>query len=127
MTDIICPGCGKAFKIDGSGYAEIVKQVRDKEFKEAISEKLHSLEAEKKSAVELANANKDSEIAKLKADLQSNELKSQLNIKEATTKLEKERDSLKQSLEARALEKQLLESSLNEKYQLELKTKDEQI
>ena len=31
------------------------------------------------------------------------------------------------SLEARALEKQLLESSLNEKYQLELKTKDEQI
>ena len=30
MTDIICPGCGKAFKIDGSGYAEIVKQVRDR-------------------------------------------------------------------------------------------------
>ena len=53
MNDIVCPGCGKAFKIDGSGYAEIVKQVRDKEFKEAISEKLHSLEAEKKSAVEL--------------------------------------------------------------------------
>ena len=127
MKDIICPDCGKAFKIDGSGYAEIVKQVRDKEFKEAISERLISLEAEKKSAVELANANKDSEIGKLKAELQSSELKSQLNIKEATTKLEKERDLLKQSLEARALEKQLLESSLNEKYQLELKTKDEQI
>jgi len=127
MNDIICPGCGKAFKIDGSGYAEIVKQVRDKEFKEAISEKLHSLEAEKKSAVELANANKDSEIAKLKADLQASELKNQLNIKEVTSELEKERDLLKQSLEAKALERQLLESSLNEKFQLELKTKDEQI
>ena len=29
MNDIICPHCNKAFKIDETGYADIVKQVRD--------------------------------------------------------------------------------------------------
>ena len=29
MHEIICPHCGKAFKIDEAGYADILKQVRD--------------------------------------------------------------------------------------------------
>ena len=32
MHDIICPHCGKAFKIDEAGYADILKQVRDNDF-----------------------------------------------------------------------------------------------
>jgi hypothetical protein len=43
MSDITCPGCGKAFKIDGSGYAEILKQVHDKEFDKAINDRLSRL------------------------------------------------------------------------------------
>jgi hypothetical protein len=27
VHDIICPHCGKAFKVDGAGYANILKQV----------------------------------------------------------------------------------------------------
>ena len=69
MNDITCPGCGKAFKIDGSGYAEILKQVRDKEFDKAITDRLALAEAEKASALELAKAGKDAEIEKLKAAL----------------------------------------------------------
>jgi len=29
MHDIICPHCNKAFKVDESGYADILKQVHD--------------------------------------------------------------------------------------------------
>ena len=32
MQEIKCPKCGELFQVDESGYAAIVKQVRDKEF-----------------------------------------------------------------------------------------------
>lgn len=32
MQEIKCPKCGEVFVVDESGYANIVKQVRDKEF-----------------------------------------------------------------------------------------------
>ncbi len=34
MHEIICPHCGKAFKIDEAGYADILKQVRDGAFEQ---------------------------------------------------------------------------------------------
>ena len=127
MNDITCPGCGKAFKIDGSGYAEILKQVRDKEFDKAITDRLSLAEAEKLSALELAKAGKDAEIAKLKADLDASTLASKLAITEATTKIEKERDDLASKIREKEFEQKIQETAINEKYQLELKTKDEQI
>jgi hypothetical protein len=127
MNDITCPGCGKAFKIDGSGYAEILKQVRDKEFDKAITDRLSLAEAEKTSALELAKAAKDAEIAKLKADLEARTLESKLAITAATAKVEKERDDLASKIREKDFEQKIQETAINEKYQLELKTKDEQI
>ena len=40
MHEIICPHCGKAFKIDEAGYADILKQVRNSEFKQQLYEQL---------------------------------------------------------------------------------------
>ena len=40
MHEIICPHCGKAFKIDEAGYADILKQVRDGEFEQQLHERL---------------------------------------------------------------------------------------
>ena len=37
MQEIKCPKCGEVFQVDESGYAAIVKQVRDKEFDKEIS------------------------------------------------------------------------------------------
>jgi hypothetical protein len=37
MNEIICPHCKKAFKVDEAGFADIVKQVRDHEFHDAIT------------------------------------------------------------------------------------------
>jgi hypothetical protein len=56
MQEIICPHCDKAFKVDESGYAEILKQVRDADFAQQLHERLELAERDKQSAVELANA-----------------------------------------------------------------------
>ena len=54
MHEIICPHCGKAFKIDEAGYADMLKQVRDHEFDAALQERLQLAEREKETALELA-------------------------------------------------------------------------
>ena len=36
MQEIKCPKCGEVFQVDESGYAAIVKQVRDKEFEKEV-------------------------------------------------------------------------------------------
>jgi hypothetical protein len=79
MNEIICPNCKKAFKIDEAGFANIVKQVRDHEFKEELHEREKFLEADKENAVRLVEeqtknklkdelAEKDTKIATLKAE-----------------------------------------------------------
>jgi hypothetical protein len=78
MNEIICPNCKKAFKVDEAGFADILKQVRDRQFDEELQNRLALADKEKNSAVLLAEANiknslqeqlskKDNEITKLKA------------------------------------------------------------
>ncbi len=52
MQEIKCPKCGEFFLIDESGYAEIVKQVRDKEFRREIDEQKTQLAEKVAAAVE---------------------------------------------------------------------------
>ena len=51
MKDIICTHCNKAFKVDETGYADILKQVHDSEFEEQLHERLVLAEKEKLNAV----------------------------------------------------------------------------
>ena len=48
MNEIICPHCEKAFKIDEAGYADILKQIRNKEFDKELHEKLAAAEQTKR-------------------------------------------------------------------------------
>ncbi len=57
MHEIICPHCHKAFKIDETGYADILKQVRDGDFEKQLHERLELAEREKQGAIALAEAN----------------------------------------------------------------------
>lgn len=107
MNEIICPHCHKAFKIDETGYADILKQIRNKEFEKEIHEKLEAAEKEKKSAlslVELENetkrlklvADKEGEIADLKNTIDKFEIQKQLSESELKKSLEdqiKDRDA----------------------------------
>lgn len=138
MHEIICPHCGKAFKIDEAGYADILKQVRDGEFEKQLHERLELAEQDKLSAVELAKskatnesqmtvATKDSEIQALKAKLDGVKVAQKLAITEAVSAVEKERDDLKNGLERVKLEKQLAEKSLKDKYETQIKDRDDMI
>ncbi|CAD6560728.1 DUF2130 domain-containing protein [Paraburkholderia sabiae] len=110
MHEIICPHCGKAFKIDEAGYADILKQVRDSEFEQQLHERLELAEQDKRNAVELATTKvaselkeasvaKDSEIKELKAKIDAAEVVRKLAITEALNAVEKERDVLANELE----------------------------
>ena len=138
MHEIKCPHCGEAFTVDESGYAELLKQVRDEAFEKSLSEALTRAESEKQTAIQLAEANlreqlsaaanaKDAEIQRLEADLASAELAKQLELKNALTALEKERDDLKRNLDAKEDQQKLLESSLKEKYETQIKDREDQI
>lgn len=153
MNEIICPHCKKAFKVDEAGFADILKQVRDHEFNEELRERVALLEKDKQSAVELATektknelaadlTKRDAEIADLKAratakikELEANatlqstkfEAESKLAVTEAINAIEKQRDELASELKSKSTEQQLLASSLRDKYETELKSKDEMI
>ncbi|OMR39975.1 DUF2130 domain-containing protein [Burkholderia pseudomallei] len=138
MNEIICPHCGKAFKIDEAGYADILKQVRDNEFEQQLHERLELAERDKLNAIELATTKvaselgraasaKDAEIQNLKAKLDTIEVAQKLAITEALSAVEKERDELKNRLERAELEMQLAEKSLKDKYETQIKDRDEAI
>ena len=117
MHEIICPHCGKAFKIDEAGYANILKQVRDNDFEKQLHERLELAEQDKRNAVELAKAKvaselqkaasaKDAEIQELKAKLDAGEVARQLAVAQALNAVEKERDALANELEQAKHDKQ---------------------
>ncbi len=185
MHEIICPHCNKAFKVDETGYADILKQVRDSEFEQQLHDRLELAERDKLNAVELAKnkvgsdmqkaaAAKDAEIQELKAKLDAgevsrklavtealsavekerdilanklerakqdnqaaskladvkldaNEVAQKLAITEALSEVEKERDELKNGLKQVELEKQLAEKALKDKYETQIKDRDDAI
>ena len=84
-------------------------------------------EAKLASGLQNAAAAKGAEIQALKAKLDSTELAQKLAITEALNGVERERDELKNGLARAELEKQLAEQSLKDKYQTQIKDRDDQI
>ncbi|MEQ8206172.1 MAG: DUF2130 domain-containing protein [Woeseia sp.] len=72
-------------------------------------------------------AKKDADIQELKAQLNASEAAKKLAITEAVGAVEMERDKLRNSLERAELEKKLAETSLKDKYETQLKDRDDAI
>ncbi len=117
MNEISCPHCGKAFKVDKSAYADILKQVRDKEFEAQLNERLNIAEKDKSNAVELAQVKLSrkleeekqqiaAKIQALEAQLEVGKTEKELAIKNAVTNAEKERDELQNQLKQAVQETQ---------------------
>jgi hypothetical protein len=79
------------------------------------------------SELQKAAATKDAEIQGLKARLESIEITQKLALTQAVSAVEKERDELKGGLERAELEKQLAEKSLKDKYETQIKDRDDAI
>jgi hypothetical protein len=117
MSEIVCPNCDKAFKIDETGYADILKQVHSSEFEQQLCDRLELAEKEKVNAIELAKeksgresqevrAIKDAEIQELKSQLSGIEVAQQLAVFNALKVVEKERDTLLNELNQAQKEKE---------------------
>ena len=111
----------------------LVQKERDalaNELDQARREKLAALElAEAKLAngLQSAAATKDAEIQGLRAKLDAAELIQKLAITEAVNGVERERDELKNGLALAELEKQLAEKALKDKYETQIKDRDDAI
>ena len=152
MQEIKCPKCGEVFVVDESGYANIVKQVRDKEFarelqkreeelKDAQQKDLDLVRLEQKNQLDKALSAKDSELSEkdkkiqeLEACIKNNEISRNLAVSEAVNAKEKEIAQknteiirLRDQLSNKDTEKQLGEESLKREYEAKLKHKDEQL
>lgn len=138
MQEIKCPKCKEVFQVDESGYAAIVKQVRDKEFGKEIKERRTQFEMEKENAVKLARAEEKSafqnetakleaEIAELRSRLEAKEKDSRLAIQEAEVKKEKEITDLKAKLKAGEQEKKLAVVEAVAEKDKEIAEKDRQL
>ena len=108
MQEIKCPHCGKVFQVDESGYDQIVRQVRDREFEKELARReqemertrehdrsLERMEREKQQSElaaekERALAEKDRELEALRARLNGAETARQLAVVQAVQEKEKE-------------------------------------
>ena len=106
MQDLICPHCNKAFKIDETGYTELVAQVRNNEFSKAVNERLSQAEKDKNSEIKLKEKEsenslqalkreKETEIERLKMEISQARDSKELAVNQAVKEIEKERDELK--------------------------------
>ncbi len=133
MNEIKCPNCGQVFKVDASGLADIVEQIRNHEFEKELREREQLMKQDKENAVRLAEATtksalqedaakKDAEIAGLKAKIEAAGTEKALEVTEAVAKVEKERDALANELKAKEMEKHLAVSEAVNKVEKERDT-----
>ncbi len=152
MQEIKCPNCGQVFQVDESGYAQIVQQVRDKEFERELGRREQEIRQQKENDLALARMqqtqNFEAELAKIRnllagKTLEIEQLKAQIGKAETEKKLavaeavqEKDRElsdkgaeiaKLQNDLALRQKESALRETNLLEKHRDELKLREEEI
>lgn len=140
MQEIKCPKCGEVFQVDETGYAQIVKQVRDREFDEEISRREQQFEEKKKTAVKMAELEqeknyadkllekermlqeKENQIADLRAKLDASDKDTELAVTRAISAKdrelsEKEKEISERDLQIASLEGKIVEREKEEKEQ----------
>lgn len=152
MQEIKCPNCGEIFVVDETDYAQIVQQVRDKEFYNELKQREKEYAEIKEKDLALAQMKQKEEfdkalsskiteimekekvIEQLKAKLGNSETDKKLAVSEAVQAKEKEISQkvseiteLKSQLSSKETENRLKEQALHKDYEDKLKLKDEQI
>lgn len=135
MQEIKCPNCGEIFAVDESGYAQIVQQVRDKEFEKALKQREKDLAEKKESELKLAGmrqreeyekalsakeaelSRKERDIEQLKARISGSETEKKLAVSEAVNEKEKEREKVLEKKNGELAEKARVIEELRAKLQ----------
>ena len=110
MHEIKCPNCGNVFSIDESGYAQILKQVRDEEFEKELKKResdlvdkkendLKMLEIKQEQTLKDTITAKDAEIAKKESEIEKLKLEKENETERLQAKLTQQINDLKSELE----------------------------
>ena len=138
MNEIKCPHCQTVFTIDENSYADIVSQVRNKEFAEDVHKQLEfakkQFETEKALAKEQEKrlydeerANFEQKILSLELALKNADVKEDKNVQEALHQKEKEFSALQAELDQLKQQLQFKEVELSQKFQEDLHAKERTI
>ncbi len=138
MNEIKCPHCQTVFTIDENSYADIVSQVRNKEFAEDVHKQLEfakkQFETEKALAKEQEKRLYDEErasfeqkILSLELALKNADVKEEKNVQEALHQKEKEFNALQAELDQLKQQLQFKEVELSQKFQEDLHAKERTI
>ncbi len=138
MNEIKCPHCQTVFTIDENSYADIVSQVRNKEFAEDVHKQLEfakkQFETEKALAKEQEKRLYDEEraqfeqkILSLELALKNADVKEEKNVQEALHQKEKEFSKLQAELDQLKQQLQFKEVELSQKFQEDLHEKERTI
>ena len=107
---------------------ELAKANTKNSLQEELAKKdkeITELKANSKSELIERLAEKDSNLAELKSKIESFETVKKLAVSRATIEIERERDTLKNDIKIKELEKENLKKSLEQQHLIELKTKDD--
>lgn len=107
MNQIKCPSCSKAFTIDETSYAEILSQVRSKEFDHEVHEKLAQAQTQHQKNLELREE-------KLKGILASKLAEKNQEVIQVTAEKEQEILRLKSRIDNFNHEQQLMKKRIEE-------------
>ena len=138
MNEIKCPHCQTVFTIDENSYADIVSQVRNKEFAADVHKQLEfakkQFETEKALAKEQEKrlydeerANFEQKILSLELALKNADVKEEKNVQEALHQKEKEFSALQAELDQLKQQLQFKEVELSQKFQEDLHAKERTI
>ena len=145
MREIKCPNCGQVFQVDETGYAQIVQQIRDKEFEKELERREEELEEKKEGDLKMLRMEQEQklkdtvselkeEISRLNAQIEKNDTEKELAVTKAVQVKDKELSDaaaevsrLQGELELQAKENKLNETRITEQHQGELKLRDEEI
>lgn len=138
MNQIKCPNCGKEFTIDEASYADIVNQVRNKEFHESVHEKLEQsrqqyeveldlIKEQTRSEFQKELAKKEQVIIALETQTKSFENEKNHAVQEVLSTKEQEIQSLKNELSRFDMEKAALKTELERQHERKLAQMDQKI
>lgn len=153
MNEIKCPHCTKSFNLDEAGYADIQKQVRDREFESELKKREADLENLRQNEIQLTEAKAsaklveamnakelelaaqraqaEKDLSDLRAQVANFDLQKSLDLKEATSAIELERNKLASDLDNERTQKDLeiqnLKSTHLEMLRVEIDHKNSEI
>jgi len=149
MNEVKCPHCGKEFMIDETSYADILNQVRTKEFNNEIHEKLEQVKVQHKNEIESAVSQmeksmrdrlheEEKKVIELQAQAQSLKKEKEAEMKQALSEKEtefiqgkaskeKEIADLKLKLQLQDNQIEIEKNAIKEKHEFEIRQKEETI